>query len=184
MNHIKSIQKGAFVRDKILLALASYKFLTPSHMQQLGIASDVSYIRKRAKDWIDKPKPYLGVRKFASDPKRGGRENFYFLTKHGKKALINQFRLTEKDILFPKGGIGAVFETQYFHRKYMLYFQILLDLRSHQQNINVPLFYRDFDTEGNNKKDKNLQSKTKISLGGKQFIKPDGVFILESQKLP
>lgn len=125
--------------------MAGYRFLTPSHMKQLNIASDVSYIRKKAREWVNRPKALVGVKSFFSDPKRGGRENFYFLTKHGKQALINEFKLDETEILYPKGGLGAVFSSQYFHRKHMIHFQIILDQRAAQNEIEVPFFYRDFD---------------------------------------
>lgn len=102
MNRLATIKKGVVTREKILLALSGYKYLTASHMKQLGIASDVSYVRKQAKEWIQRPKPFVGMKTFQSCPKRGGRENFYFLSKHGKNALVNNFKLEERDILFPK----------------------------------------------------------------------------------
>ncbi len=105
MNRLAAIEQGSIAREKILLALAGYKFLTPSHLLQLGIASDVSYIRKKAKERIDRPKPFVQAKRFVSDPTRGGRENFYFLTKHGKNVLLNNFRLEQGDILYLKGGL-------------------------------------------------------------------------------
>lgn len=61
----------------------------------------------------------------------------------------------------------------------MILFQIMLDQWASQNEIDVPFFYRDFDTIGNNRKDKNLQSKAKIQLDNKSFILPDAVFSLE-----
>ena len=182
MDRLELISKGTFVRDKILLALAAYKFLTPSQMVQLSIASDVSYIRKKAKEGWGKPRPTIGIRRFPNDPDRGGTENFYFLTKYGLRALMEEFDLEENEILYLPGS-KAKFGL-YWHRKHTIYLQILLDQRAANNGIGVSFFFRDFDKNGNNRTGKNLESKTKIPLAGKQFFIPDGIFQLEGTPTP
>ncbi len=146
-------------------------------MVLLGIASDVSYIRKKAKDLRSQHKPLVGVRRFPNDPNRGGTENFYFLTKHGEIWVKEEFNIEERDILYlpsAKAKFGL-----YRHRKYTILFQILLDKRALSNGMTVTFFYRDFDKQGNNRSDKNLESLTKIPLVDTDFFIPDGIFQLE-----
>ena len=87
-------------------------------------------------------------------------------------------KVFDEDIKIPVGVPLVVRDFQ--HRKNFIDLQIAIYQYLHAQEIEIELFHAYYDKTGNNRSDSNLQSKTKIELGGGDFFMPDGILISDN----
>jgi len=167
-------------KTEILKHLGRYKFLTNSQLVTLGVENSRQNINKYVKDMRNrKRKPWVKTATFGVVPKIGKLEGVHFLTKHGKEVLID-IGYTE-EILFPKSNT-RLFAQDYFHRKYLIDFQIAL-YKACENKVNIHFFERYFDKVGNNRVAHNLQAKTKIDLKNEQYLISDAIFKLSTSNM-
>ena len=170
------------IQENILLGLARYKFLTTSQMLALNVGTKhYPYLWKQLVSLRDRKKPLVICNNFPNpNPKKGRVESMYFLSKEGKKQILNQGILeTEEYIKIPRGKTIAY--KDYYHRKFTIDFQIKLDDWANANNRTVPFFDTYFDKTGNNRTDKNLRAKTRIDFNDRMFFIPDGAFKIDKQ---
>lgn len=164
---------------QILLGLARYKFLTPSQFMKLGIVAHLPYLRKILADMVQRDKPLIHRIEFGFVPAEGRLESVYYLSKFGKRQLVEGLELDEQDIKMPVGSVMPTYN-DYKHRKHTIDIGIYLYQFAEKEELEVEFFDTYFDTTGNNRTDKNLQHKNKIHLDALNFIIPDGIFVLKS----
>ncbi len=164
--------------ERILLALAQYKYLTVSQFTELGIMKDKRNVSKKVKELKDNG--FIKSIAYGFVPKIGRVENVNFLTPKAKKTIIEGLD-SELTIKIPIGRANLFFK-DYFHRTSTIDFQIHLTKRAEANEHHVLFFDTYFDKTGNNRKEKNLRAKTKIDIKEGYMI-PDAVFMLESAKL-
>jgi hypothetical protein len=159
------------IQAEILENLGKFAYLTVSQLQRIT-GKSLSYLREQLANLVR--------RKFIASyhiDRPGKAENMYYLTANGKAVLLHHEKAFADDIKLPK-GIPLVLR-DYNHRKHFIDTQIALYHYLHRNNITIPVFLTYFDKQGNNRKDKNLEAKTKISLGEELFYIPDGIMITE-----
>ncbi len=168
------------VQTQILLAVARYKYLTVSQLMKIYVGTgNIPYLRKQLKALIDSKKPLIECSVFANFvPKKGRLENVYFLSKYGKRLLMEDLYMEEETIKIPIGK--TTFTKDYFHRKNTIDFQIALYQWSEKSKFEVLFFDTYFDKTGNNRTDKNLRAKTKIDLPDNNYLIPDANFLLNT----
>ncbi len=165
-------------QQKILEALARYKFLTSSQMIRLGISKRRSNLSVMLKPLKETKRAFIGEMQFAFIPTKGRLENFYYLKNKGKRILLDS-GMEETEIRIPKGRT-VMFTQDYFHRKYTIDCHIACDLSAVQHGVKVLFFDRYFDKTGNNRISKNLQAKTKVATD-LDYIIADGSLLIESE---
>jgi DNA-binding MarR family transcriptional regulator len=160
------------IQAEILENLGRFAYLTVSQLQRIT-GKSLSYLREQLANLVR--------RKFIASyhiDRPGKAENMYYLTTNGKEILVHHEKFFADDIKLPK-GIPLVLR-DYNHRKHFIDAQIALYAYLHTNNIDIPVFLTYFDKQGNNRTDKNLEAKTKISLGEELFYIPDGIMITEN----
>lgn len=165
-------------RIHILEALAKYKYLTTIQMERLGIMRSRKYIGDELKGMRLSSTPLVECLTFGVVPNRGKLPYFYHLTKYGKQYLVEALKYEEGEVRIPI-GITSPFNYDYFHRTYTIDFHISLQQWADKNEVEVVFFDTYFDKTGNNRKNANLKTKTKVSLSKEKFFIPDGVFMLE-----
>jgi len=175
------IHKFTPSQTQILLALATYKFLTISQMQTLGImkhkpnlSRNLNLLRKEGSAFIDKIV-------FGQHPKKGRLEDMFYLKQKAKRALIQGQMMEEGAIKLPIGR-SSMFYKDYFHRKSTINFQIGLHLWLKERKVDILFFETYFDKTGNNRRDKNLQAQTKIDLYNERYLIADAIFMLQTEE--
>lgn len=168
------------IQTNILLALGRYKFLTTSQIEVLKI-TDVTYARKILKELEDRKRPFVGRITFGIHPKLGKLENFFYLTKHGKKELIEGLGIEEVYLKAPKGKATLFFQ-DYHHRKYFINVQIAVYQWATRAELEIEFFHAYFDQIGNNRISGNAQILTKITFEVENYLLPDGIFLLHKNQ--
>jgi hypothetical protein len=166
-------------QGRILQAIARYKFLSALQLARLGIG-EITGIRERIKGIATAQKPLLGCIKFGVHPIQGRLPYVYYLTPHGQTVLMENFEMEQGQIKMPIGE-SSLFYKDYMHRKHTIDYQISLYLWSEKAGFEIEFFDTYFDKIGNNRRDKNSQSKNKIFIGEELYIIPDGVYILKKE---
>lgn len=178
MTHITESQITA------LELLAVYKYLTSSQFVKMGLFKKRAYVTNALKVLINTNKPLLAKHDF--NPIDGKLESFYYLTKYGKKFLIDELEYTEAQIKAPR-GLSPVRLKDYFHRKYTINFHIGFRkwLEKNHGKISFLNYY--FDKTGNNRSSDNSTHVTalnKIQLDNANAFIPDinTMFSLDGEK--
>ncbi len=164
--------------------LAKYKYLTSSQFVKMGLYKKRGYLTNSLKVMIDMKKPLIAKHDF--NPISGKLESFYYLTKHGKKFLIDELEYTETKIKAP-AGFTSVYLKDYFHRKFTIDFYIQFNqwLESNDGELIFLNYY--FDKSGNNRnrdRSKYVTALNKIKLDKTNFFIPDinTIFSLDSKE--
>jgi hypothetical protein len=158
---------------KAIALLAIYKYLTSSHFVKMGVFKKRSYLTNSLKILIDSKNPLIS--KYDFNPINGKVESLYFLTKNGKKLLVNEFSHEEIKIKMPT-GLAMVYLHDYYHRKYTIDFHIAFRLWLESKNGQVNFLNYYFDKSGNNRiKDKysHVIPSNKIQLDERTSFIPD-----------
>lgn len=175
------IHKFTPSQTKILLALATYKFLTVSQMLHLGILAHRSSISRNLIALRKEGSTFIDRIVFSYHPKKGKLGDMYYLKPKGKRALIEGQLMEESKIKLPIGR-SSMFYKDYFHRKHTIDFQMSLYQRLQGSEVELLFFDTYFDKLGNNRKDKNLKAQTKIDLRNDRYLIADAVFMLQTEE--
>lgn len=164
------------IQSNVLENLGHYGYLTMSQMLALEVGTKYyQYLWKQVKSIRDRNKPLVRCNNFkAPQPRKGKVESIYFLTKYGKRTLVNDLQISENVIKMPIGSNIAY--KDYFHRRYTIDFQITLDHWANANGFSIPFFDTYFDKTGDNRIKGNLRAKTRIDFGGRDYFIPDGAF--------
>ena len=157
-------------QQAILLALAKYKFLTTSQMVSLGIDKHTQNLNGNLVKLKERKKKLIRHINFGM-----GREYFYYLTPKGKQILVDHLYLSEDEIKAPVGR-SSFFSTDYKHRKGCINCLIELNKSAEKEGFEIGFCDLYFEKFGNNRKDKNLQSKARIDLTNRH-IEADAIFM-------
>lgn len=161
---------------KILEALARYKFLTYSQIIRIGIFNHRSNLSNSMKYLRDCKCPL--VRKI---PHRIGSESKHYLTKFGMEVLsqLRPKEYNESNIQYLKKVIYTDTQDQ-LHRTSIIDIQIELDFACLENQVQLLLCERYFDTIGNRRKDNNLTSKTAVQFERGAAINADLTFMIKT----
>lgn len=161
----------------ILKAIGKYKFITYSQIVRLGIEKFKNKCSFHCKDLREGRQPLI-----KKIPHRMGVEAKHYLTKRGKKELLELYEdLDAEKILCPIGAILTDTQDEK-HRTTTIDIQIEIDLACEEKQIPVLFTDRYFDKVGNNRVSKNLRSKTAVLYqeNPAKSIKADMVFMMQT----
>jgi len=167
-------------QTKILLELARYKFLTTSQMIRLGVATKRSNLSPHLKRLREGGRPYIARIEFGTHPREGRLEDFYYLKRKAKKALIEDLQIPENKIQLPI-GTSTLFYNDYFHRKFTIDCQIATYQAAEEKGWEVVFFERYFDKTGSNRRGDTSRAKTRIDMNDGNYLIADGVFMLQTE---
>lgn len=139
------------LKEKQIIAiklLATYKYLTSSQFVKMGVYNKRAYLTSSLKVLVDIKRALLAKHNF--NPMNGKLESFYYLTKLGKKFLMDEMGYLDVQIKAPR-GFNSNNLKDYYHRKFTIDFHIYLRiwLQSNNGEINFLNYY--FDKAGNNR---------------------------------
>lgn len=161
------------LQTMIMIHLSHYTYLSTEQLRSLTGRS-LSYIRSQIAVLVQRQfvKSFQVVVSAKREP------NLYYLTLHGLECLQAHEKALPDTVRIPLSSTVAVIG-DYHHRKRLIDVQIAATIFFQKNEIELQLFQRYFDKIGNNRKDKNLESITKIMLDNGQYYSPDGVIITQ-----
>jgi len=153
--------------------LAKYKYLTSSQFVKMGLYKKRGYLTNSLKSMVDQKKPLIAKHDF--NPLNGKLESMYFLTKYGKKFLMEELDFNEDKIKAPK-SLVSVYLKDYFHRKYTVNFYIQFNMWLDSTKGKLIFLNYYFDKSGNNrisKASKHVTALNKIIIDKGNSLIPD-----------
>jgi len=164
--------------------LAQYKYLTSSQFVKMGLYKKRGYLTNSLKALIDMKKPLMAKHDF--NPINGKLESFYYLTKYGRKFLMDELDYTELQIKAPR-GLSPIYLKDYFHRKLTIDFHIDFNTWLEANDGKLSFFNYYFDKSGNNRSNDMNQyvvALNKIILDKDNSFIPDvnTIFSIDNQK--
>jgi hypothetical protein len=165
-----------YIKENQVIALkllAKYKYLTSSQFVKMGLYKRRGYLTNSLKVIIDMKKALIAKHDF--NPLNGKLESFYYLTKYGKKLLMDELEYCETKIKAPTGSM-AVYLKDYFHRKFTIDFYIQFNMWLELNDGQVIFSNYYFDKSGNNRsndKSKYVTALNKIQLDKTNSFIPD-----------
>ena len=133
---------------KAIELLSIFKYLSSSQFVKMGVFKKRSYLTNSLKILLDTKNPLISKHDF--NPINGKLESFYYLTKYGKRFLINECEYDETQIKVPS-GVNQIYLKDYFHRKYTIDFHIAFRQWVESQEGQVDFLNYYFDKVGNNR---------------------------------
>lgn len=171
------------IQERVMTALAHYKFLTVSQFMRLGTGSKLrtqEAIRILRDGGLVASSHYGGVTRNGA----GRVESISYLTAKGAKVLIeNNHHLDLKVIKYPK-SINSIFKNDYLHRISTINTWISFEEWAKQTGQEVAFFHTYFDKLGSQirqEEDVPLQSITRLGFKNGTYIEPDAIFMSEGQ---
>ncbi len=165
----------------VLEALAKCKFLTVGQMIDLGIKRDRANLNRELKAMRDWAKSPIANKNFGSDPSEGKLESVHYLTEHGERLLLEGSGLEENEIKRPVGR-SSLFYKDYHHRRNTIDIHVALLKEEQAGNGRIIFFDTYFDQEGNNRRDGNARSKTKVALSDGSHLIADAVAMWQGRE--
>lgn len=166
-------------QEKILLALARYKYLTAGQLLHLGIMSDRANLNKQIAELRLRKDPLVGSIAFGVHPTIGKLENIHFLKAHGVEIVKDYLRM--EMVRFPKNET-QLYQKDYFHRINTINVQIALQERvSKIDDCEILLFLTYFDKVSTGKK-KGYRSESSIQISENDYLIADALCILQTPK--
>lgn len=160
------------IQLRILRALAKYRFLTNSQLLKLDLGTkSKSTIWKHTNILRSKSRGYIDHISYGTIIRLGRVENVLYLTRKGKRLLIDELGMKKDEIQCPIGRPQLT--DDYYHRIQTINFHIELESRMCDQNFRLEFFHPYFVRH---KRGKNFQSITAIDLNKLQRIVPDAAF--------
>jgi hypothetical protein len=153
--------------------LAKYKYLTSSQFVRMGLYKKRAYLTNALKPLLDTKRALIAKHDF--NPIQGKLESLYYLTKHGKNILLDEFEYSESNIKAPS-GLSHIKLKDYHHRKLTIDFYIYLNqwLESNNGYIDFLNYY--FDKIGTNRSDdksRRVKALNRIDIDESQSFIPD-----------
>ncbi len=168
-------------QTEILLALARFKFLTTSQLQKV-VPREIAWLRKQIVLIANRDKALIEKLSFGFHPKLGKLENVFYLTPIGRETLCEILNVEREAVKMPIGN-STLFFKDYNHRRNTIDIHVHLYLWTKTTDFEVAFFDTYFDKIGNNRRDKNLQAKNKISLINDDYMIPDGVTVINNGEI-
>ena len=166
-------------QEKILLALARYKYLTAGQLLSLGIMSDRANLNKQIAELRLRKDPLVGSIAFGVHPAIGKLENVHFLKVHGAEIVKDYLR--EDVVRFPKNE-GQFYQKDYFHRMNTINVQIALhEGISKNDGCEMLLFLTYFDKVSTGKK-KGYRAESSIQVSENDYLIADALCMLQTPK--
>jgi len=161
-------------QQRVLEALACFRYLTIPQMLKLGLSSHADSLRSQTlKRLTDTHYKAVKSHDFGWIPQHGRLAKIYYLTHTGATLLAEALQLDINDIEYPKGGVQ--FSSDYQHRVNYINFHIELRRWAELNNKALAFVESYFDKTGRQQKGHvSSISKTRVQLNGKAFI-PDGI---------
>jgi len=168
---------------QILESLARFKYVTHKQFAKImGIksTSNISYLTGKLRS---RTPPLTERKPFGVMPVHGQLEHIHYLTAEGKDFLINQRDYEEKNIKYSK---KILFSHEYFHRLYIINFNIYFQKWLANNDYSLRFFNYDFEKVGGNRnKDPDKKLKSLNALEMKDFyIIPDGIGFFSTDERP
>ena len=172
--------------EEVMVALATYRFLTPQQMLRIGVCSDKSHLygvlramkppkksknpdaEKRAR----RKQPIVNEIEFGFgnvDGKWAKRSSMYYLTPYGAEVMHDHERV---DHFEPSRGV-TVFDNDYNHRLHVIDFHIALRQWAAKNDADVDFFHTDFDPKTRGSGELTKRTTVRLKQGS---IVPDAVF--------
>ncbi|MDO8606144.1 MAG: hypothetical protein Q7R40_06385 [Phaeospirillum sp.] len=169
-------------QQRVLLALARYRYLTVAQFIALGVAKNESHIRSDVLPRLcRRPTDNLiAFHDFAPESAKGRIPRVYTLTKHGAELVADMDRLEVADIRYPVGGIQ--YANDFDHRAAYIDACIAFDAWVAADERRECLETRHyFDKIGANRAGSNrLRSVCRVDLPHHRFIVPDGLAFFDT----
>ena len=165
------------IHERLLIQLASYKFLTISQFAKLGVGHP-SKIKTGLQDLREqgliRHAQYSAVIK-----KKGSSERIHFLKPKGAKILLeSRLELLTSEIKYPK-STNSLFRNDYFHRISTINSQISCIQWLNDNNCRLSFFDRYFDKTGSQRSQDTtglLSGVTRLLFSDGTHIEPDAIF--------
>lgn len=167
-------------QTEILLALSRFKFLTTSQIQKV-VPREIAWLRKQIVLIANRESALIEKLNFGFHPKYGKLENVFYLTPIGKELLCQTLNIEREAVKMPIGN-STLFFKDYTHRRNTIDIHVHLYLWTRTTDFEIDFFDTYFDKIGNNRRDKNLQAKNKISLTNDDYLIPDGVTVISNSE--
>ena len=162
--------------EKILVSLATFKYLTVSQLLRLNVMKDRRNINRKLSELRQMSKPLIQSLSFSMDPVYGKLEYIHFLTPHGAE-LLKEYYGERFPVKYPKGNT-PVYGFDYFHRLSVVNLEISLRLFAEKNDVGVLFFTTYFDKVSTGK-EKGYRAASAIKVKDKEYLIADVVFMLE-----
>lgn len=163
-------------QEKVLIALAKFKFLTTPQLLNLGVMANSDNLNKQISELRFWRNPLVASVKFWIHPKFWRLPSIHSLTIHGAKLLKERFG-AELSVRFPQKTVPSFMD--YFHRLSMIDIHIDLDERASQQNMEIIFFKTYFDKVSTGRK-KGFRAESAIPVYGNEYLIADAVCMLQT----
>lgn len=164
-------------QQKILVALATFKYLTTGQLITLEVMSNRANINRNIGLLKKRYKPLVGSISFGVHPQKGKLENVHYLTHYGAQLL--QEYLGERFLIkYPKGKNG-LFMQDYHHRINLISFQIKFSLWVSKNDLNLLFFRRYFDKLSTGK-EKGYRAESAIRVNTDEYLIADAICMLQT----
>lgn len=162
--------------EKILVSLATFKYLTISQMLRLDIMKDRRNLNRKLSELRQMPKPLIQSMSFSVHPVHGKLEHVHFLTAHGRE-LLKEYYGERFPVRCPKAHT-PILKFDYEHRLSVVDFEIYLRIFSEANDIGVHFFTTYFDKIPTGK-DKAYRAASAITIKEREYLIADAVFMLD-----
>ena len=160
-----------------LEALAIYRYLTAKQLVRIGIAASDTVARDHVLKKLKAGRyPFIGTKDFGQWPGYGRLPHVHYLTPRGVKYLAEAQGVTEKTIKYPKGGVQ--FTRDLFHRLGTIDCHIAIRQWARKNGYDIDQADLYFD-KNNAQRGNNKICATRLNLGPRGIIEPDGILILK-----
>ena len=166
-------------QEKVLKALATYKFLTTWQLLRLGIMTERANLNKQISELRIWRNPLLGSVAFGVHPKLWKLESVHHLTHHGA-GIIKDYLDINHPIRFPKTN-AVLFQQDYFHRIHTVDVHISLQERAFQNSNSVEmLFFLPYFDKVSSGKNHGYRSESYIPLSENDYLIADALCMLQT----
>lgn len=176
---LTSFNRISLCQEKVLTALATYKFLTTGQLLFLGIMSDRANMNKQLAELRNRNKSLIGSITFGVHPKMGKLESVHYLTPCGSSLLQDCFG-EDYPIRLPKGNNG-LFQQDYFHRINTINVHIAFNNWAIRNGLKL-LFFRTYFDKLSSGKEKGYRAESAMLIGTNEYLIADALCVLQTNR--
>lgn len=179
MNASSAFEQITPSQQKILVALATFKYLTSGQLLFLEVMSDRANINKNIGLLKNRYKPIIGSVAFGVHPKLGKLQSVHYLTPYGAMLLKENFG-ERFFVRFPKGKNG-LFQQDYFHRINTINVHIAFNRWAMVNDLDL-LFFRAYFDKLTTGKEKGYRAESAIIVNEKEYLIADALCMLQTPR--
>ena len=179
MNATPALEQITPAQQKILVALATFKYLTTGQLLFLEVMSDRANINKNISILKNRYRPLVGSISFGVHPKLGKLQNIHYLTSHGA-LLLNDWFGERFFVKYPKGKNG-LFQQDYFHRLNTISVHIAFNRWAMVNDLDL-LFFRAYFDKLTTGKEKGYRAESAIIINEKEYLIADALCMLQTPR--